>query len=100
VSWYSGEWQCDKCETSWESVVKSSDRDTQTCPTCQGEARRLLAAPAVLRVSFRDGTKRFEKLREQDKVDRALSEAQTFDDRKRLLIEKDRVAGSKHGDKT
>ena len=99
MAWYSGIWACDKCETSWEDVVKSNDRDTQICPTCSMEARRQLVAPTVLRASFLEGTQRFQKLREIDRVDTALSEARSFDDRKKLLIEKDKVQTSKHGDK-
>ena len=99
MAWYSGIWACDKCEDSWEDVVMSNDRDTQTCPTCKGAATRQLAMPAVLRASFLDGTQRFKKLKEADRVDRALSEAKTFDDRKKLLVEKDKVQSSKHGDK-
>lgn len=93
MSWFSGIWGCDPCAVDWEDVVPRGDRDAQKCPQCGGAAARRPAAPMVLRASYPDGKRRFDGLREQDRLDRAFSEARTADDQKRVLIEKDKLSG-------
>lgn len=92
MSLFSAIWGCDPCGKDWEAIVPRDEKDKQVCPTCGGPAPQRPTAPRVLRASFRDGTRRFDQLRAQDRLDSAMSEARTTEDRKKILIEKDRLA--------
>ncbi|MEX1311771.1 MAG: FmdB family zinc ribbon protein [Candidatus Sulfomarinibacteraceae bacterium] len=41
------EYQCEECEHRYERIERASSPHNGTCPSCGGEARRLLGAPAL-----------------------------------------------------
>lgn len=67
--------------------------DGGPCPECGSDIQRVPSRPNPTRASYVDGKRRFDHLRTQDRLDRALSEARTHDDRKKILIEKDKASG-------
>ena len=71
------EYTCAECIDVFEKFVPMEQRDGQACPTC-GDTRfveRMLAAPAVMNVAMADGTRRFDKVREYQKLERAKKHA-------------------------
>lgn len=94
MSYFSAVWACEACNVEWEDLVPRAKRDSQVCPQCGGPSERQVGAPLVLKASFLDGTRRFDRLRAQDVLDRAASEAQTGDDRKRIAVERTKLADS------
>lgn len=41
------EFQCNKCAHRFERMMKFSDPQPETCPSCGGPIRQLISAPAV-----------------------------------------------------
>jgi hypothetical protein len=100
MSWFSADYRCLKpaCAQEFDLVVLREERDAQNCPTCGSPALRVPSAPNTTRASFLDGTKRFDKLRQQDRVERAISESVAKGDRTeatKLSKELTRVAEKK-----
>ncbi len=40
------EYECEACERRFEKIQKFSDPPEETCPTCGGRVRKLIASPA------------------------------------------------------
>lgn len=103
ASLVSYDYECPVCLRRENLIVERGSEDKQFCEVCSDapvgdlvQLTRLVSAPAVVgKAAYLDGTKRFDKLRAQDTLDRALSESQTFDDRRKILIEKDKVQEKK-----
>lgn len=94
--WFSIDIQCKHCDFAWDEVVlrEEKDREDFECPACnEKKGRRIMSKPNVLKASFPDGTKRagFQKLREQDKIERALSDARTPQEKLKIAQERDKI---------
>ena len=95
MSLFAADYLCSQCNKVWDLLVYRERRDEQDCPDCQAPLKRLMGAPLVLKASFLDGTRRFAHLREQDRLDTALSEAAQKGDMKegsKLITEKVKLA--------
>lgn len=98
MSFFSTDLSCSACLTIWWDLIprEEKDRTDWPCPHCNAEAgQRVMGAPMVLQRTIPDGTKRFQKLRNQDAVDRAMSEARTTGDRVKLAQERDKIGAKK-----
>lgn len=62
------------------------------CPNCECPVLRVPSVLNVTRASFVDGTRRFDGLRTQVKLDAALSESQDRKERSEIMREKDRAS--------
>lgn len=62
------------------------------CPHCECPVLRVPSVLNVTRASFVDGTRRFDGLRQQARLDMALSESQDRKERAEILREKDKAS--------
>lgn len=88
------QYECRECETYWEVIVPYSQRDSQPCPACTSlNVETLLAAPTVLRASYRDGHKRkgWQDLREANKLVREKALARGDQNRREIANEIKRI---------
>lgn len=98
--WFSIDIQCRACNEVWDEVIlrEEKDREDFKCPNCEAaKGRRIMSKPNVAKASFPDGTKRpgFQKLREQDKIERALSDARTPQEKVKIAQERDKIHSKK-----
>jgi len=96
MSWFTMDVACGQCSNTWDVMVPREDREKPViCPWCGGEATRVPSRPNNTRASFRDGVRRFDSLRTQDAIDRAISETPTtvegVKERRKLLHEKEKA---------
>lgn len=100
MSFFSADYRCinEDCRYTWDAIVPRDKKDEQRCPICSTEAERIPSIVKFTKASFIDGNKRFAKLRQEDQVQRVLSEAQAKGDSKevkRALVEVDRVSNKR-----
>lgn len=93
MGWFSMDVECGACGSRFDVIVPREQAEApQTCP-CGGTAVRIPSRPNPTRASFRDGHRRFDKLRAQDAIDRAISETRPEDSKERgkLIVEKEKA---------
>lgn len=98
--WFSIDIQCRACNEVWDEVVLREEKDRQDfeCQFCgEKQGHRIMSKPNVTRASYPDGVKRagFQKLREQDKIERELSNARTAKEKVYIAQERDKVHSKK-----
>lgn len=94
--WFSLDFRCPLCQYEFDDIVPRAEVDQPVlckAPDCAGLAVRIPSKPNPTRKSFLDGTRRFTKLREQDAIDRAISETRPGEgaERQRLVVERNKV---------
>lgn len=92
--------RCRECDEVWDSLVpkEEAERTDWPCPACQKAAGfRIPSAPNRTKRTFIDGTKRpgFQKLREQDAIERAMEQTQKPADKFKLVQERERIYQTK-----
>ncbi|SRR5579885_1474833 len=97
MSFFSVDLQCVECGHTWDTLVPRDEKDNlHICKECgKIAAKRLMGAPALMQRALPDGTKRFQKLRNQDAVERAMSGARTTKERVALSHERDKISQKK-----
>ena len=89
------DYQCEACGYNDLVMLERDDNpEPQPCPRCEGMMLRIFGAPMVLNNSYRDGTKRFDHLREKQRLTKAKVEAETsgsWEEVKRIKREKDKL---------
>lgn len=92
--------RCRNCDQVWDSLIpkEEKERTDWPCPACGATAGfRIPSAPNNTKRTFIDGTKRpgFQKLREQDAIERAMEQTRAPEDKFKLAQERDRVYSKK-----
>ena len=88
--------QCSECGHVWDEVILKSEKDRKDfpCPNCEKEAgHRIPSAPNSMKRALPDGTKRagFQKLREQDAIERQMENTRSGKDKLKMAQERDRI---------
>jgi len=98
MSWLSIDVYCSNCDEQMDAIIPRDQVpevgavwEQGNCRRCSGEVVRVVSRPNHTKASFVDGTRRFDQLRTQDRLDAALSEARTTDDKKKIIVEKDKL---------
>jgi len=88
--------QCSKCGHVWDEVILKEDKDRTDlpCQDCQEPAgKRIMSVPNHMKRTLPDGHKRpgFQKLREQDKIEREMENTRSGPDKLKLAMERDKI---------
>lgn len=88
--------QCTSCGTAWDDIVlrEEKDRTDFPCPECEEKkGRRIMSVPNHMKRALPDGQKRpgFQKLREQDKIEREMENTRSSKERFQLAQERDKI---------
>lgn len=95
--------RCRSCEHRWDEMVErqAANEEGRECPKCgQEDGVRTPSAPAIMQRSYPDGTKRFDKLREENNAQMAMSEAKTPQDKQKIGQEIVKINRSKGNART
>jgi len=88
--------RCSNCNYVWDEIVLREDKEKGDfpCPDCgEHKGERTMSVPNHMKRALPDGTKRagFQKLREQDKIEREMENTRSSKDRFQLAQERDKI---------
>jgi len=88
--------QCTNCNFIWDDIVLREEKDRQDLPCSEcgkNQGHRIMSVPNHMKRALPDGQKRpgFQKLREQDKIEREMENTRSSKERFQLAQERDKI---------